>query len=88
MVIKGDANYRRRLGDSRWSAIVLVTEDVPYFPGLAEQLDQEDTEWWVNDKRGMIQTWLPNSPFVDLPCIFLMTPLKKGRAKETGDRIS
>lgn len=77
VIIKGDANYRRLLGDSRWPTTVPVTAAIPYFPapfvalrtlksdpivglprGLAERLDQEDVEWRVNGKRGMIQAIL------------------------------
>jgi hypothetical protein len=32
VIIKGDANYRRLLGDSRWPAAVPVADAVPYFP--------------------------------------------------------
>lgn len=77
VIIKGDANYRRLLGDSRWPTTVPVTVAIPYFPapfvalrtlksdpivglpsGLAERLDQDDAEWRVNGKRGMIQAIL------------------------------
>ncbi len=73
--IKGDANYRRLLGDSCcWPPTVPLADAVPYFPapfvalrtmksdpvvglkpGQAEALDQADSEWRVNGKRGMIQ---------------------------------
>jgi hypothetical protein len=77
VIIKGDANYRRLLGDSRWPTTTPVTAAIPYFPasfvalrtlksdpivglppGLAKQLDQEDADWRVNGKRGMIQAIL------------------------------
>lgn len=77
VIIKGDANYRRLLGDSRWPAGVPAQDAVPYFPtsfvtlrtmksdpvvglkpGQAQALDQEDPEWRVNGKRGMIQAVL------------------------------
>lgn len=32
VVIKGDANYRRLLGDSRWPTVAPLPEAVPYFP--------------------------------------------------------
>ncbi len=32
VIIKGDANYRRLLGDSRWPAAVPIAAAVPYFP--------------------------------------------------------
>jgi hypothetical protein len=32
VIIKGDANYRRLLGDSRWPTTVPAATAVPYFP--------------------------------------------------------
>lgn len=32
VIIKGDANYRRLLGDSRWPTTVPITAAIPYFP--------------------------------------------------------
>jgi len=32
VIIKGDANYRRLLGDSRWPTAVPLADAVPYFP--------------------------------------------------------
>ena len=32
VIIKGDANYRRLLGDSRWPATVPALDAIPYFP--------------------------------------------------------
>jgi hypothetical protein len=77
VIIKGDANYRRLLGDSRWLPTVPAQNAVPYFPtsfvalrtmksdpvvglkpGQAEALAQEDPNWRVNGKRGMIQAVL------------------------------
>ncbi len=77
VIIKGDANYRRLLGDSRWPTTASIADAVPYFPapfvtlrtlksdpivglspGQADHLDQEDAEWRVNGKRGLIQAVL------------------------------
>lgn len=74
VIIKGDANYRRLLGDSRWPTTTPMAAAVPYFPapfvalrtlksdpivglppGQAEALDQQDPEWRVNGRRGLIQ---------------------------------
>lgn len=74
VIFKGDANYRRLLGDSRWPTVTPMAAAVPYFPapfvalrtmksdpvvglqpGQAEALNQEDPEWRVNGKRGVIQ---------------------------------
>jgi uncharacterized protein with ATP-grasp and redox domains len=75
VIIKGDANYRRLVGDSRcWPTSIPAAQAIPYFPapfvalrtlksdpivglkpGQAEQLDQQDAEWRVNGRRGMIQ---------------------------------
>jgi hypothetical protein len=32
VIVKGDANYRRLVGDSRWPTTVPATEAIPYFP--------------------------------------------------------
>lgn len=74
VIFKGDANYRRLVGDSLWPTTVPLADAVPYFPtafvtlrtlksdpivglkpGQAQILDQEDAEWRVNGKRGVIQ---------------------------------
>jgi uncharacterized protein with ATP-grasp and redox domains len=74
VVVKGDANYRRLLGDSRWPTTTDLGEITAYFPapylalrtlksdpivglrpGQAEELDQADSHWRVNGKRGVIQ---------------------------------
>lgn len=74
VIFKGDANYRRLVGDSRWPTTVPLADAVPYLPapfvtlrtlksdpivgldpGQAEALDQEDDQWQVNGKRGVIQ---------------------------------
>ena len=77
VIIKGDANYRRLLGDSRWPTTVAASAAIPYFPtalvalrtlksepivglqpGQAVTLDQADSAWRVNGKRGLIQAVL------------------------------
>jgi uncharacterized protein with ATP-grasp and redox domains len=77
VIIKGDANYRRLLGDGHWPPDVPFAEAIPYFPaslvtlrtmksdvvtglqpGQAEALDQEDADWRVNGRRGVIQAVL------------------------------
>ncbi len=74
VIIKGDANYRRLLGDAHWPPDVAYTDAVPFFPapfvtlrtmksnvitglqpGQAEALAQEDPNWRVNGRRGVIQ---------------------------------
>ncbi len=32
VIVKGDANYRRLLGDSRWPSTVPAQAAIPYFP--------------------------------------------------------
>jgi len=77
LIFKGDVNYRRLVGDSRWPATVPIGDVVPYLPtpfvalrtmksdpvvglqpGQAEAFDEEDPDWRVNGKRGMIQAHL------------------------------
>ncbi len=74
VISKGDANYRRLLGDAHWDPTTPFAEVVSYFPaplvalrtlkseiivglrpGQAEQLRQQDPEWQVNGKRGVVQ---------------------------------
>ncbi len=73
--VKGDANYRRLLGDRHWEFTTNFEDIVDYFPapflvalrtlksevaaGLqpeqVEALNQEDPQWLVNGKWGLIQ---------------------------------
>jgi len=74
VIIKGDANYRRLLGDAHWSPAVPFADAIPFSPapfvalrtmksnvitglqpGQAETLDEEDPDWRVNGRRGVIQ---------------------------------
>jgi hypothetical protein len=74
VISKGDANYRRLLGDAHWDPTTPFANAVAYFPaplvalrtlkseiivglrpGQAEQLRQQDPEWQVNGKRGVVQ---------------------------------
>jgi hypothetical protein len=74
VILKGDANYRRLLGDAHWSPTSSFVYATAYFPtpfvslrtlkaelivglteGQAERLAQQDPDWRVNGKRGVIQ---------------------------------
>lgn len=74
VISKGDANYRRLLGDRHWAVTTPFEEVVSYFPapllalrtskaevaaGLTqaqvERLDEEDPEWLINGRWGLIQ---------------------------------
>ena len=74
VIFKGDANYRRIVGDAKWPPETPFTEVVNYFPapllalrtlksnpivglalGEAEKLNQTDSEWRVNGRRGVAQ---------------------------------
>ena len=74
VIFKGDANYRRIVGDARWTPETPFAEVVSYFPapllalrtlksnpivglaaGAAETLDQTDSTWRVNGRRGVAQ---------------------------------
>ena len=74
VIVKGDANYRRLVGDCLWDTETPFEEVVSYFPssvialrtlksdpivgldaGVAESLIQQDLDWRVNGKRGVIQ---------------------------------
>ncbi len=74
VIVKGDANYRRLMGDALWPAETPFADVLGFFPapllalrvmksdplaglpvGMAEQLDQIDSEWRINGKRGVMQ---------------------------------
>ncbi|MGQ9681718.1 MAG: damage-control phosphatase ARMT1 family protein [Anaerolineae bacterium] len=74
VILKGDANYRRLLGDRHWPTTARMEEIAGYFPaplavlrtlkaeimvgleqGQAEMLAQEDPQWLINGRRGLIQ---------------------------------
>jgi uncharacterized protein with ATP-grasp and redox domains len=80
IICKGDANYRRLLGDRQWSftspfAAVLNYTPAPLLAlrtlkaelacGLAEEqiyrLNEEDPQWLVNGRWGVIQFTIPGS---------------------------
>ncbi|MEM6283177.1 MAG: damage-control phosphatase ARMT1 family protein [Chloroflexota bacterium] len=73
-ILKGDANYRRAVGDALWNATTPFDDVVDYFPcpllalrtlksdpivglppGMAGALDDVDSEWRVNGRRGVVQ---------------------------------
>jgi damage control phosphatase ARMT1-like protein len=74
-ILKGDANYRRLLGDAHWDTTASFANAISYFPvpvvalrtlkaelvvglrpGEAEQLREQDPDWLVNGRRGVIQS--------------------------------
>jgi hypothetical protein len=74
VLIKGDANYRRLVGDRKWPPTTRMQTLIRHFPaplavlrtlkselvidlepGQAERLDQEDSEWRTNGRRGIIR---------------------------------
>lgn len=74
VILKGDANYRRLLGDCAWSYTTPLKDITCYFPapfvalrslksevvaGLSkrqiQRVSEEDSEWLVNGKWGVIQ---------------------------------
>lgn len=74
VIVKGDANYRRVVGDAYWDATTPFADVVSYFPapilmlrtlksdavvGLQREqvaaLAEEDWEWRVSGKRGIVQ---------------------------------
>lgn len=76
--VKGDANYRRLVGDRHWPPTASFAELTAYFPtpvvalrtfkselivglapGEAERIADEDRDWLVNGKRGVIQARCP-----------------------------
>ncbi|NOZ72152.1 MAG: protein-glutamate O-methyltransferase family protein [Chloroflexi bacterium] len=77
VIVKGDANYRRLLGDAHWPYTTPFEHILRYFPapvvalrtfkaelavglapGKAEQIAQQDPDWLVNGRRGVIQARL------------------------------
>jgi hypothetical protein len=74
VILKGDVNYRRLLGDAHWPSIASFESATAYFPvpfvalrtlkgelmlglraGEAERLQEQDPDWMVNGRRGVIQ---------------------------------
>lgn len=74
VILKGDANYRRLLGDAHWPPTTPLDRATAYFPapfvalrtlkaelivglhtGEAESLSEQDPQWLVNGRRGVIQ---------------------------------
>lgn len=74
VILKGDVNYRRLVGDVHWLPTTPFEQPTAYFPaplvtlrtlkaelivglrpGQAERLQEQDPEWMVNGRRGLIQ---------------------------------
>ncbi len=74
VILKGDANYRRLLGDAHWPPVTPFDRATAYFPapfvalrtlkselivglgsGVAERTLEQDDQWLVNGRRGVIQ---------------------------------
>jgi hypothetical protein len=74
VILKGDVNYRRVLGDAHWPPTTPFDRATGYFPapfanlrtlkgelivglqeGQAERLGEQDADWMVNGRRGLIQ---------------------------------
>jgi uncharacterized protein with ATP-grasp and redox domains len=74
VILKGDVNYRRLLGDAHWPSTTPFERATAYFPvpfvalrtlkgelilglraGEAERLGEQDPDWMVNGRRGVIQ---------------------------------
>lgn len=74
VILKGDVNYRRLLGDAHWPSTIAFDRAIAYFPvplvtlrtlkaelivglgaGQAERLREQDADWMVNGRRGVIQ---------------------------------
>lgn len=55
VIIKGDANYRRLLGDSRWPTTVPVPDAIPYFPAPFVALRTMKSDPIVGLKPGLAE---------------------------------
>ena len=55
VIIKGDANYRRLLGDSRWPTTVPVQDAIPYFPAPFVALRTMKSDPIVGLKPGLAE---------------------------------
>ncbi len=74
VILKGDVNYRRLLGDAHWPSTTPFERATAYFPvpfvalrtlkgelilglraGEVECLGEQDPDWMVNGRRGVIQ---------------------------------
>ncbi len=77
VILKGDVNYRRLLGDAHWAPATPFEAATAYFPApllalrtmkaelivgvrqeQVERLDEQDPDWMVNARRGLIQARL------------------------------
>jgi uncharacterized protein with ATP-grasp and redox domains len=80
VVLKGDANYRRLIGDALWPPSAPLAAACSYIStpivclrtmksdpvlglpeGLAERLDASEPEWRIDGRRGLVQTFAPES---------------------------
>lgn len=81
VLLKGDVNYRRVVGDVHWPPTTPYPHATAYFPaplanlrtlkgelitgladGQAEALYEQDIDWLVNGRRGVIQAALSRQP--------------------------
>lgn len=62
VIIKGDANYRRLLGDSRWPTTVPLADAVPYFPAPFVALRTLKSEPIVGLRPGQAETLSREDP--------------------------
>jgi hypothetical protein len=81
VVFKGDANYRRVVGDALWppaapfsiacsylDATIVCLRTMKSDPvlglpeGLAEELDRTDPLWRIDARRGLVQTFVSETP--------------------------